>query len=402
MQPHFECSGSIECAAERLAGAEPAPHAHSRPAGRAALGGRRFSSSQAHLQSLNLAQWQTRGAASSPFATLGRPLARPPNCEPPPGPHPAECTASARSLGPSPRPADKRQKQPCQQRTGRLAGSQSAPLPPANNEHPSGQVTHQASASEPALTKPMTSSAAAERQQVALAGPQLVANTLQRQPPPTSGRRRPAALELPPPYEPGPICQQPAGAGEAAPTSACGGGALPAAALAPHQRTCLLAAGPPCAGPTLAQSGGHAPQPVRFVCASEAAGPPTASPNPNPQSAQLQTTIGQPIPSLIPSASPKSKSCLACADISVKWYIVVIALLGLICALIGTIVGAVHSVGRDYLSLALLLVGKYRQQPEGGALLLFLCFQVSERSKLLLLLRLRLRPPLSPPATYRY
>lgn len=54
----------------------------------------------------------------------------------------------------------------------------------------------------------------------------------------------------------------------------------------------------------------------------------------------------------------KSKSCLACADISIKWYIVVIALLGLICALIGTIVGAVHSAGRDYISLALLLIGK--------------------------------------------
>lgn len=55
----------------------------------------------------------------------------------------------------------------------------------------------------------------------------------------------------------------------------------------------------------------------------------------------------------------KSKSCLTCADISIKWYIVVIALLGLICALIGTIVGAVHSAGRDYISLALLLLGKF-------------------------------------------
>lgn len=55
----------------------------------------------------------------------------------------------------------------------------------------------------------------------------------------------------------------------------------------------------------------------------------------------------------------KSRSCLTCSDFSVKWYIVVIALLGLICALIGTIVGAVHSVGRDYISLALLLLGKF-------------------------------------------
>lgn len=59
------------------------------------------------------------------------------------------------------------------------------------------------------------------------------------------------------------------------------------------------------------------------------------------------------------SGVSKSKSCLTCADISIKWYIVVIALLGLICALIGTIVGAVHSAGRDYISLALLLIGKY-------------------------------------------
>lgn len=54
----------------------------------------------------------------------------------------------------------------------------------------------------------------------------------------------------------------------------------------------------------------------------------------------------------------KSRSCFTCADISIKWYIAVIALLGLICALIGTIVGAVHSAGRDYISLALLLIGK--------------------------------------------
>lgn len=59
------------------------------------------------------------------------------------------------------------------------------------------------------------------------------------------------------------------------------------------------------------------------------------------------------------TALGKSGSCLTCADISIKWYIVVIALLGLICALIGTIVGAVHSAGRDYISLALLLIGKY-------------------------------------------
>lgn len=55
----------------------------------------------------------------------------------------------------------------------------------------------------------------------------------------------------------------------------------------------------------------------------------------------------------------KSRSCFTCADISIKWYIAVIALLGLICALIGTIVGAVHSAGRDYISLALLLIGKF-------------------------------------------
>lgn len=58
------------------------------------------------------------------------------------------------------------------------------------------------------------------------------------------------------------------------------------------------------------------------------------------------------------TTAAKSKSCLTCADISIKWYIVVIALLGLICALIGTIVGAVHSAGRDYISLTLLLIGK--------------------------------------------
>jgi len=78
-----------------------------------------------------------------------------------------------------------------------------------------------------------------------------------------------------------------------------------------------------------------------------------AAAEPSCSAAALQQQISSPS-----GAALKPKSCLTCADISIKWYIVVIALLGLICALIGTIVGAVHSAGRDYISLALLLVGK--------------------------------------------
>lgn len=63
------------------------------------------------------------------------------------------------------------------------------------------------------------------------------------------------------------------------------------------------------------------------------------------------------------SGNKKPKNCFTCSDISIKWYIVVIALFGLICALIGTIVGAVHSAGRDYISLSLLLTGKCLSDP---------------------------------------
>lgn len=65
----------------------------------------------------------------------------------------------------------------------------------------------------------------------------------------------------------------------------------------------------------------------------------------------------------------KRRCKISKADILVKWYIVVLALLGLISALVGTIVAAIRSASRDYVSLTLLLIGK---------LISFVCLYLEE------------------------
>lgn len=52
-----------------------------------------------------------------------------------------------------------------------------------------------------------------------------------------------------------------------------------------------------------------------------------------------------------------SKTCLSCNGVSIRWFILLIAFIGLLCAIIGTILGALRTTGREHLTLALLMIG---------------------------------------------
>lgn len=54
-----------------------------------------------------------------------------------------------------------------------------------------------------------------------------------------------------------------------------------------------------------------------------------------------------------------SKTCLSCNGVSIRWFILLIAFIGLLCAIIGTILGALRTTGREHLTLALLMIGKF-------------------------------------------
>ena len=59
-----------------------------------------------------------------------------------------------------------------------------------------------------------------------------------------------------------------------------------------------------------------------------------------------------------PDESPTTKSCFACSNLlSIRWFILLVALIGLVCAVIGTILGALRTTGREHLTLALLMIG---------------------------------------------
>ncbi|XP_074595191.1 uncharacterized protein LOC141850458 isoform X2 [Brevipalpus obovatus] len=52
-----------------------------------------------------------------------------------------------------------------------------------------------------------------------------------------------------------------------------------------------------------------------------------------------------------------SKSCLTCSGLSIRWFILLISFIGLICAVIGTFLGAARPTGKEHLTLALLMIG---------------------------------------------
>lgn len=69
-----------------------------------------------------------------------------------------------------------------------------------------------------------------------------------------------------------------------------------------------------------------------------------------------------PLPDLVTPRRQARKQCcglLATHSVAIRWLVVVIAFLGLLCSVIGTIVGVVKATGREHLTVALLLIGKF-------------------------------------------
>jgi hypothetical protein len=44
--------------------------------------------------------------------------------------------------------------------------------------------------------------------------------------------------------------------------------------------------------------------------------------------------------------------------VSIRWFIVVIAVVGICCAIVGTVLGAMKASGREHLTVSLLLIGE--------------------------------------------
>ncbi|XP_015918393.1 uncharacterized protein [Parasteatoda tepidariorum] len=67
-----------------------------------------------------------------------------------------------------------------------------------------------------------------------------------------------------------------------------------------------------------------------------------------------------PLPDLVTPRRQARKQCcglLATHSVAIRWLVVVIACLGLMCSVVGTIVGVVKATGREHLTVALLLIG---------------------------------------------
>jgi hypothetical protein len=55
------------------------------------------------------------------------------------------------------------------------------------------------------------------------------------------------------------------------------------------------------------------------------------------------------------------KSCcgvMVTQTVSIRWFIVMIAFVGICCAVVGTVLGAMRSSGREHLTVSLLMIGK--------------------------------------------
>lgn len=83
---------------------------------------------------------------------------------------------------------------------------------------------------------------------------------------------------------------------------------------------------------------------------------------PNTVTSPPQNVLTQcPLPDLVTPRRQARKQCcglLATHSVAIRWLVVVIAALGLVCSVIGTIVGVVKATGREHLTVALLLIGK--------------------------------------------
>jgi hypothetical protein len=45
--------------------------------------------------------------------------------------------------------------------------------------------------------------------------------------------------------------------------------------------------------------------------------------------------------------------------VSIRWFVLVIAFVGLCCTVVGTVLGALKAAGREHLTVSLLMIGKY-------------------------------------------
>ena len=59
---------------------------------------------------------------------------------------------------------------------------------------------------------------------------------------------------------------------------------------------------------------------------------------------------------------PDSKTCCGVSvsqTVSIRWFIVMIAFVGICCAVVGTVLGAMKASGREHLTVSLLMIGQY-------------------------------------------
>ena len=65
-----------------------------------------------------------------------------------------------------------------------------------------------------------------------------------------------------------------------------------------------------------------------------------------------------------PPEEPRdSKSCCGVTvsqTVSIRWFIVMIAFVGICCAVVGTVLGAMKASGREHLTVSLLMIGQYQ------------------------------------------
>ena len=62
----------------------------------------------------------------------------------------------------------------------------------------------------------------------------------------------------------------------------------------------------------------------------------------------------------------ESKTCCGLAvsqTVSIRWFIVMIAFVGICCAVVGTVLGAMKASGREHLTVSLLMIGQYPHSP---------------------------------------
>ena len=59
----------------------------------------------------------------------------------------------------------------------------------------------------------------------------------------------------------------------------------------------------------------------------------------------------------------ESKTCCGLAvsqTVSIRWFIVMIAFVGICCSVVGTVLGAMKAQGREHLTVSLLMIGELR------------------------------------------